>query len=133
MKAQSLANNTVNIRKAVDEIVVCWISRAFVHLFAESLLGLRVARKLDDNPLREEALEPNVCLVFGQITNSKNNWIEKESTKCDIESMYLRYTLLVVSYPPRIRSFIFEETRFQRRNKATENRATHLVHNFLLC
>lgn len=60
MKAQSFANNTVNIRKAVDEIVVRRICRALVDLFAESLLGLRVARKLDNNPLREKALEPNL-------------------------------------------------------------------------
>lgn len=44
MKAQSLADNSVKIREAVNEIIVRWIGSMFVHLVAKTLLLLGVAR-----------------------------------------------------------------------------------------
>lgn len=43
MKAKSLADNSVKIWEAVDEIIVRWIASVFVHLVTKTLLLLGIA------------------------------------------------------------------------------------------
>ena len=54
MEAQRLTNDAVQVRKAVNKIVIGWVSIAgiFGHLFAETGLLFGVPRKLDDYPLK---------------------------------------------------------------------------------
>lgn len=51
MKAQSLADNSVKIWEAVDEIIVRWIGSVFVHLITKTLLLLGVTSQFDYDPL----------------------------------------------------------------------------------
>ena len=56
MEAQRLSNDAVQVWKAVDKIVISWVSitRIFGHLFAETGLLFGVPRKLDDYPLKRK-------------------------------------------------------------------------------
>ena len=56
MEAQRLTNDAVQVWKAVDKIVISWVSitRIFGHLFAETGLLFGVSRKLDDYPLKRK-------------------------------------------------------------------------------